>query len=224
MKGFILAGGKGTRLYPLTKKTPKPLLKVKGKSVLTHLVNLFLKNEISDIAINIPKRHQSKFDSWQAKNFPDSNINFLVEESPSGTLNPLKNYMETDLIVSNGDELKDINIKDMYEWHNKNKAIATVGLIKVKNPKNYGIAVLDDQKIIKFLEKPSDPPSEYINSGIYILSPKAKNYFPDRCFAMLETDLFPLLAEKRKLHGYKWSGKWQDIGTPERYKKAQLNW
>lgn len=227
MKGFILAGGKGTRLRPVTYEIPKPLIPVNGKAVLSYLVDLYLKYKIDKIKINIQKKHRKKFLKWKNKNFPNKKISFLIEKTPSGTLGPLKkesSWFDQSLIVSNGDELKDVNIKKMVDWHNYNSSMATIGLIKVKEPTSYGVAILKENKIIKFLEKPDNPPTSYINSGIYVLNPKVKNYFPKNNFSMLEKDLFPTLAKKKKLLGYKWKGKWQDTGTFNRWKEAIKNW
>ncbi|MFW6025220.1 MAG: nucleotidyltransferase family protein, partial [Candidatus Woesearchaeota archaeon] len=102
--------------------------------------------------------------------------------------------------------------------------LATIALCKVENPISYGVAVLENEKIIKFLEKPKSPPTSYINSGLYVLSPKIKKYFSNKDYLMLEDDLFPILAQERKLLGYKWEGRWQDMGTFERWEKAIKNW
>lgn len=227
MKGFILAGGKGTRLYPVTYEIPKPLLPVQGKAVLTYLIDLYLNHGIDNIKINVPKEHAEKFKAWKKSNFPNKNIDFLIEDNPSGTLGALKkasSWFSGDIVISNGDELKDINLTRMIKWHKKNNSLATIALCKVKNPTSYGIAVLNNKKIIKFVEKPKNPPTSYINSGLYILNSKVKKYFPDKNFTMLEKSLFPQLAKKDKLFGYKWKGNWQDMGTFNRWEKAINNW
>ncbi len=227
MKGFILAGGKGTRLRPVTYEIPKPLIPVQGKAVLTHIVELFLKYKIKDIKINVQKKDELKFKKWRKENFPDKNISFLVESKPSGTLGPLKkseSWFDGSLLVSNGDELKDIDLNRMIKWHKEKESISTIALVKSKNPSSYGVAILEKNKIIDFLEKPKNPPTPYINSGLYIFEPNIKKYFPTKEFSMLEKDLFPELAKKRKLFGYKWHGKWQDTGTFSRWEKAIKNW
>jgi len=230
VKGFILAGGKGTRLYPLTLEIPKPLLPVKKIPVITYLVELYLKYGISDIKINIQKTHLEDFYKWRQTYFPKARIEFIIEKEPSGTFPPVakktkKSWFSEPIFVSNGDELKELNLKKMLEFHKKNQALATIGLVKVKNPRDYGVAKMKGNKIMEFIEKPKKPPSSYINSGIYILNPQIKEYFPKkRKFAMLETDLFPRLAREGNLFGYKWKGKWMDIGTFSRWEKAIKNW
>ena len=149
---------------------------------------------------------------------------------PSGTFTPVaKNvsskWFSEPIVVSYGDELKELDLKKMINWHFKKKAIATVGLVKVKNPQAYGVAKIKGDKIADFIEKPKNPPSSYINSGLYILNPEIRKYYPRGAkFAMFENDLFPKLAKEGKLHGYKWHGKWMDTGTFERWEIAIKNW
>jgi NDP-sugar pyrophosphorylase family protein len=229
MKGFILAAGEGTRLYPLTLEIPKPLLPVGKIPILTYLIELYLKYGVDDIQINIQKKHLEDFYKWKATYFPREKIEFLIEEKPSGTFTPLvkvdKNWFSEPIVVSNGDELKDLNLREMIDWHLQKGGMVTVGLAKVENPQLYGVARMEGEKIVEFIEKPKEPPSSCINSGLYVLSPEIRNYYPPKAkFAMLEKDLFPQLAKEGNLFGYKFEGKWQDIGTFERWEQAIKNW
>lgn len=227
MKGFILAGGKGTRLRPITYEIPKVLLPVNRTPILNYLVELYLSANIKDIKINIRSEHKKQFFQWREKYYKNETISFLVEDDPSGTLGPLmksKGWIDDNIVVSNGDELKDLSLDKFIDWHNKKDSLASVALVKADNPESYGVATLKEEKIINFVEKPQNPPSNYINSGLYIFNTKIKKEFPNKKFAMLEKDLFPHLAKEGKLHGYKWSGRWQDTGTLKRYEKAIKSW
>jgi NDP-sugar pyrophosphorylase family protein len=231
MKGFILAAGEGTRLYPLTLEIPKPLLPVGKIPVITYLIELYLKNGIDDIKINVQKKHLADFYKWKATYFPRKKIEFMTETRPSGTFTPIakklsSKWFSKTIVVSNGDELKELNLKKVINWHKKKKgALTTIGLVKVKDPKAYGSVKMKGDKIIEFGEKSEKPLSFYINSGLYIMEPGIRKYFPKKkSFAMLETDLFPKLAKERKLFGCKWKGKWQDVGTWERWEGAIKNW
>ena len=230
MKGFILAAGEGARLRPLTLEIPKPLLPVGKIPIITYLIELFLKSGVDDIKIGIQKKHLEDFYKWKATYFPREKIDFLTEEAPSGTFTPIAKKLEPQwfnepIVVSNGDELKDIDLKEMIRWHLENNSVATIGLVKVDNPQAYGVARLEENKILEFVEKPENPPSPYINSGTYVLNPEIKNYFPQNAgFAMVENDLFPQLAKEGKLAGYKLSGRWMYTGTFQRWEEAINNW
>ncbi len=228
MKGFILAGGRGTRLRPVTYEIPKPLLPVKGRAVITHLVDLFLENEVEDIKINILEEDQDDFRNWKEQNFPDKKISFIVEKNPTGTFTPLiksGEWFSEAIVVSNGDELKELDLKKMVKMHKEKKSLATIALTKVDNPKNYGVVKLTGEMITEFMEKPKSADSKLINSGLYVLSPEIKDYYPeDKKCVMLEKDLFPLLSAEKKLKGYVFDGRWQDIGTFNRWEKAIKKW
>ncbi len=228
MKGFIFAGGSGSRLHPITHEIPKPLLPVKGKAVITYLTELYLKNGVTDIKINIPHNHRYIFQKWKKDNFFNEKIEFLVEKKQSGTFGPLKKvgrWFSEDIVVSNGDELKEIKIKDFFLWHKQRGAIATIGIRKNKTPSEYGVTKTSGDLIVKFTEKQKNSKEEYINSGIYVLSPEIKKYYPhNKELVMLEKDLFPILAKQKNLYGYKWSGPWHDIGTFPRWEEAIKKW
>jgi NDP-sugar pyrophosphorylase family protein len=233
MKGFILAAGGGTRLYPLTLEIPKPLLPVGKIPIITYLVDLFLENGVDDIKINIQRAHLEDFYKWKATYFPGKKIELMVEPKPSGTFTPVikkinHHWFSEPIVVSNGDELKKLDLKKMINWHLKNSkkgAVTTVGLVKVKNPQVYGVAKMNGEKIVEFIEKPKKPPSSYINSGLYIMNPEIRHYFPQNAkFAMFETDLFPQLAREGKLFGYKYKGQWFDCGDFQRWEDAIKNW
>ena len=230
MKGFILAAGEGTRLRPLTYEIPKPLLPVRKTPLINYLIELYLRNGIDDIKVGIQYPHLEDFYKWKATYYPGKKIDLVVEPKPSGTFTPLvkgldRKWFSEPIVVSNGDELKELNLKKMISWHLKRGAIATVGLVKVKDPRVYGVAKINKDKISEFIEKPENPPSSYISSGLYILNPEIRRYYPKGAkFAMIENELFPKLAKEGKLHGYKWRGKWMDVGNFERWEEAIKNW
>ena len=118
----------------------------------------------------------------------------------------------------------EIDLKKMESFHKKTGKIATIALIKVKNPQDYGVVVCKNGIVDKFLEKPKNPPSKYINSGLYMFSPEIFKYHPGPKFSMIEKDLFPKLAKKGELAGFKFKGKWTDCGTWDRYESSIKMW
>ena len=225
-KAVLLVGGRGTRLKPLTDKLPKALLEVQGKTIAEHLFDLLKKYGIRDVVLCVGYlRDKIKEHFGDGSNF-GMNITYVEENEPLGTAGPLKlakKHLKDSFIVSNGDELKDINIPRMFRLHKRKNALATIALTTVDEPSHYGVARLDGSRIIEFVEKPTHPPSNLINAGFYILEPQVIDMIPDG-FSMLEKDVFPKLAQLGRLRGFPFAGQWFDIGNIERYKIAEKNW
>lgn len=230
MDAIILAGGKGTRLHPITLEIPKPLLTVKRKPIISYLVDMFWRHGIKNIYIVVNYAHEDDFKFWKMRYHPGQNISFSIEKEALGTFGaimPIKDRLSSEsFFVTNGDELKDINLSELATRHKKSGHIATIALATVQDPRQYGVAICENGKIIDFLEKPENPPSNLISSGLYMMDKKIFDYFPhqDLQFAMLEKNLFPKLAEERNLGGFEFSGKWHDCGTFERWENAINNW
>lgn len=228
LKAIILAGGKGTRLYPISREIPKPLLPVQRKPIINYLVDLFWNQGVKKIAISINEDFREDFVWWKKRYYPDFDILLSGEKEPLGTFGGLwylKDWVgEGCFFLSNGDELKKIDLLEMARFHQKRKPVGTISLVEVENPQDYGVVICQDGIVQKFLEKPKDPPSNYISAGLYFLSPEVFGYHSGPKFSMVETDLFPKLVEEKKLAGFKFQGKWMDCGTFPRYQKALKEW
>lgn len=236
-KAIILAGGKGTRLYPVTLETPKPLLTVNKRPIVNYLINMFKKHGVQEIAITV---RQSDFDdfSWWLRRWQNDLggvwVNLMAEKEPMGTIgywaHNLHTWTGNELFfLTNGDELKDVNLTELAAHHQKTSALATIAAVEVPNPQEYGVIVFDGDHIEKFLEKPENPPTNFISSGLYLIDPRVREYLAGdiqkgRKFLMIEKDLFPKLATARKLTAYKSTGKWHDCGNLERWEKAIKEW
>lgn|SRR3989338_6503580 len=225
---IILAGGKGTRLRPITYEIPKPLMPVQGKTLTEHLFDLFKKFGINDITLAVGYMKEKIRNYFGDGSKFGIRLNYVEENIPLGTAGPLrlmKNKLKGTFIVSNGDELKDINIPEMYNVHKANNALCTIALTTVEDPSHYGVARLSGSKILEFVEKPKkeEAPSNLISAGFYIIEPEAVDLIP-KGFSMLEKDVFPKLAKQGMLYGYPFSGQWFDTGNMERYEKALKNW
>ncbi|MBN2367832.1 NTP transferase domain-containing protein [Candidatus Woesearchaeota archaeon] len=227
-KAVLLLGGKGTRFRPITYELPKALIPVQGRPVPEHLIDLFKKYNIKDLIFSVGyKAEQIK------KYFGDGSkygvkITYVKEEEPLGSAGAIKlakNLLDDTFIITNGDELKDIDLEEMYLFHKENKAMITAALTTVEDPSAYGVAKLEGNRILEFVEKPKkeEAPSKLINSGLSIWEPEALDLIPEG-FSMYEQDVFPKLASKEGLFGYIFSGQWFDTGTPQRYEKAIKEW
>src|SRR3989344_8200939 len=148
-KAIILAGGKGTRLYPVTLETPKPLLTVNKKPILNYLIEMFKRHGVEEIAVTIRPGDREEFSWWLGRYQNDLGgvwVNLIVEEEPMGTIGYWAHKLhawtgEEPFFLTNGDELKDVNLSEMAEQHKKTGAFATIAAVEVANPSEYGVLV-----------------------------------------------------------------------------------
>lgn len=130
---------------------------------------------------------------------------------------------EEPFIMLNGDIFADLSYSDLLNTHKKSGALATMALCRVEDPSRYGVAELENGNSIKrFIEKPprEEAPSNFINAGVYILSPEIFEYIPHARAVSIEREIFPKLAAEGKLYGHFADGLWMDIGKPEEYLEA----
>jgi mannose-1-phosphate guanylyltransferase len=227
MQALILAGGEGTRLRPLTVYTPKPVVPIVNRPFLFYQIDLLKRAGIKDITLALgyqPNKIEDIFGDGQEYGV---NIRYVVETTMLGTAGAYKNaeaQLRQTTVVFNGDIITDANIKDVVNFHREKQAAATIVLTPVKNPSIYGLAETDaDGRVVRFIEKPKaeEITCNTINAGIYVLEPSILNFIPEDEKFSFEYQLFPALLEaKQPVFGFTWSGYWMDIGTPQRYLKA----
>lgn len=218
-KAILLAGGESPE---------KILIEVKGKSLISWNIELLKKHGVKEVMICVSKKN-TKFKEY----FSDGEkfgMKFLYneEEFPLGTAGSIKavsDFVTETVIILNADELKNIDLDDMYEFHTDAHKICTIALTTVNSPEKFGVALLNGNKIITFIEKPSkeNVPSKLVNAGLYIIDPDVLKYIPEG-FSKIEQDVFPKLATEDKLYGYIFSGQWFSTKTPESLTKAINEW
>ena len=152
---------------------------------------------------------------------------YATEETPLGTAGSVRNAideLDERFLVISGDVLTDLDLTAIVKAHDAKKALATIGLVRVENPLEFGIVITrDDGSIERFLEKPSwgQVFSDTINTGIFVLEPEIFDYIePDRSVDF-SSEVFPaLLADGKPLFGAIAEGYWEDVGTLESYLSA----
>lgn len=223
-------GGEGTRLRPLTYKIPKPLIPVQGKTLTEHVLDILKKYQIKDVIFSVAyKKEMIKNYFGNGEKF-GVNISYVEEPEPLGTAGPLiimnkqKKQLKERFFVINGDNLFDINLSEMLQFHINCKATVTIALSRVDDQRSYGKVEMENNRIVEFKEKPKEKTAGYVNSGYYIFEPEVFELVKNKERAMIETDIFPILAKKRVLYGFKSNGLWFDTGTPERYEKVKKEW
>lgn len=224
VKAVILAGGKGTRLRPITCELPKPMVPVLNVPLMEHLILLLRKHDILDIGVTLmylPQKIRSYFgdgSKWGVR------LSYFTEESPCGTAGSLLSaaaFLNETFVVLSGDCITDTNLSEAIEYHRLKKTLATIVLTRSCNPRDYGIVMTDGSgRIVSFLEKPSRSEvfSDIVNTGIYVLEPGVLNYIEADHPFDFSRELFPKLLESGlRLSGYTTSGYWSDVGSLENY-------
>lgn len=230
MRAIIMAGGKGTRLKPLTCAKPKPMVSLANNPIMTHTIELLKKNGIKDIGVTLQYMAQHIMDYYANGKKYGVNLSYFLEDIPLGTAGSVKNaqdFLDETFLVISGDGLTDIDISKAVAFHKERKSLVTLILTSVPNPLEYGIVVTNEKsEITKFLEKPSwgEVFSDKINTGMYILEPEVLNYIPSKTFFDFSKNLFPLLMDQGIiLNGYNGTGYWCDIGNCEAYLQAHVD-
>ncbi|NHI91090.1 MAG: hypothetical protein EAX96_01220 [Candidatus Lokiarchaeota archaeon] len=228
MKAVIIAGGKGTRLRPITSHIPKPLVNIINEPMLVHLIEILKKNGIEEIIITVGYLGQQIKENLGDGSKYDVKLNFFFEDRPLGTagaLNFLRDQLTETFLIISSDIIFDLDLKNMLKFHKEKHSIATLALTVAEIPVAFGIVVTEqDEKIVRFMEKPTwgEVFSDKINAGIYLLEPKVIDSIPKESKFDFSKDLFPLLLKNgENLYGYSISANyWLDIGTPEKYLQA----
>jgi mannose-1-phosphate guanylyltransferase/phosphomannomutase len=230
VKAVVMAGGEGTRLRPLTSNQPKPMVPIVGKPCMEHILELLVEHGFEEVLVTLafmPQAIRSYFGNGESLGV---RIGYSVEESPLGTAGSVRlagSELDDSCLVISGDALSDIDLTALVDFHRERGAAATIGLVSVDNPLEFGIVVTDeDGRVERFLEKPSwgQVFSDTINTGIYVLETEVLSHVPtDRPFDFSK-ELFPLLLEMgRPIYGYVCTGYWQDIGNLDQYRQANFD-
>ncbi len=229
MKLVILAGGLGTRLSEETKKVPKPMVKIGKIPIIQHIINYYLKFQITDVIVcgGYKKEILIKY----FKQNPNIKVVDTGKNTQSGSrLLKIKKYLmsEKNFFMTYGDGLSNIDIKKLYNFHKKHSKIAT--LSAVRPLPRFGHLTIKKNKVIKFKEK--DILSEgWINGGFFVLNKKVFNFInhPDNC--IFEREPLVNLSNKQELMAYKHSNFWHPMDTlrdknylNELYKKKEAPW
>lgn len=235
MIAFILAGGKGARFKEITKDIlPKPMVNIAGKPILQHQIEFLAKNNINKVIIGVGYKAEIIKDYFKdGKQFGVSII-YSEESKALGTAGAFKyaeslinKEREEDVLVIYGDIIFDIDLERMSSFHVYHNSLGTLFVHPNNHPYDSDLLEIsqDDDRIIKFINKPHSKELIYqnlTNAGLYILKPEILQYIPCKQKLDFGKDIFPdLIIRRKELYAYRSSEYVKDVGTPNRYNKAE---
>ena len=224
MKVVILAGGKGSRIFEYTKKIPKPMIEIFGKTILEHIIQIYSKQLYKDFYIltgykgSIIKKYFDKYkiekNLYKLKNLKHKlKIHFIptgINTMTGGRIKKLSKIIKDDnFMVTYGDGLADVNLKKLEKFHFQHKKIASVTAVRPMS--RYGILDLNRNTVLSFKEK-LKLNYGWISGGFFIFNKKIFKYLKSKNTIL---EKFPLesLAKKRQLKAFKHKGFWYSIDT-----------
>ena len=229
MKGIILAGGTGTRLYPLTKVTNKHLLPVGKEPMIFHPIKQLTSAGLKQILVVTSTDHMGDIVKvlGSGKDF-GCEFTFHVQEEPRGIAHALslaENFAGNDkIVVFLGDNIFEHSIKPYVKNFKNQKEGARVLLKKVSDPDRYGIAAMDEKHILEIEEKPSSPKTDYAVVGVYMYDSEVfdilKNIEPSNRGEYEITSVNNEYIKREKLEYDIVKGRWMDTGTFESFLEA----
>lgn len=227
-EAIILAGGFGTRLQTVVSDVPKPMAPVYNEPFLNYVFNYLKHYNIEHVVLSTGYLSE-KISQYYKKEYKGIKISYTKEVEPLGTGGGIRLSLEkcltNEVLVLNGDSFFDINLNSYFNQHTSFKSDCSLALRKVDNASRYGTIKLNDSSIIKeFKEKENIEQPGLINGGVYILNRELflRETVANKAFS-IEKDFFEKRINEITIFGYEYQGYFIDIGIPEDYKKAQLD-
>ena len=210
MQVVILCGGKGTRVSEFTENIPKPLIKVGDKPILHHLIEYYASYGFKDFIFLLGYKGEQIRDYF--KNINDMNIQFVdtgENSNKAERLMKVKDIIKDDtFFLSYGDDLSDVDIKKLFEFHNENKKIVTLTATSLVSP--FGILEMNDNsEVVNFKEKPKL--NHFMNGGFYVINKEIFRYIKQGYD--LEKEVFEDLTKENKIIAFKHDGFWKSMNT-----------
>jgi len=218
----VMAGGKGTRLRPLTENTPKPLLEVGDKPILEHNIHRLSLFGMDDFWISVNYLGEQIEEYFGNGNDKNLNIEYVWEDEPLGTIgsvSKIDNFIHDYVLITNSDILTNLDYEDFFLRFKEEEADFGVVTIPYKVDVPYAVLETTNGHVMSFKEKPTY--TYYSNGGIYLMKRELTDRIPKNSFYDTTDLMEELIAEGKKVLSYPLSGYWLDIGKPEDFEKAQ---
>jgi len=227
---ILLVGGFGTRLMPLTRNTPKPMLTVAGIPVTEHQLMMAKAAGIKEIVLATSYLSEVFTPYFGDGSAWGMSIKYAVEKEPLGTGGAIRNAAQLldtqeSVVILNGDVLSSHDLSEQIRQHEAHDADVTLHLTQVEDARAFGCVPTDSQgRVTAFLEKMENPVTNQINAGCYVFNPHVISSIPLDTVVSVERETFPqLVANGAKVYGYLENAYWLDIGTPKALLKASID-
>lgn len=227
MKAFLLAGGHGTRLRPLTDSLAKCLVPIRGRPLLDIWLDLCAQAGITEVLINL-HAHSQTIERHIERCRSPVNVRLIHEDrllGPAGTIAANRAWVGSDseFWILYSDVLTNTNLNRMSEFHSRRGSVATLGLYQVQDPSRCDVAITDKRGVIvDFEEKPQAPRSNWVFSGLMVAEPSIFELIPPSIPADIANHLLPRLVGN--MMAYPIADYLLDIGTLPSYQEAQITW
>ena len=213
MKCVILAGGKGTRIAELTKKIPKPMIKISGKPIIHHIIKHYSNYGFKDFIIATGYKKNIIINFFKKKKMKGLNIKVIdtgINTMTGGRLKRLEKYLKNEtFMLTYGDGLSNVNLKKLLQFHKKNKKLAT--LTAVRPPARFGVIKFKRQHVSYFKEK-AKLDEGWINGGFFVIEPEFLKFIKGDS-TYLEREPLEQITKKKQLVAFKHKGFWQCMDT-----------
>jgi NDP-sugar pyrophosphorylase family protein len=224
MKAVVLAGGKGRRLMPYTQIIPKPLMPIGDKPILEILLLQMKRAGIKDVVLTVGYLADLLRLFFQNGERLGMNIEYSYETKPLGTSGPIAfvDGLNETFLVTNGDVLTTLDLRELIDFHKKEGALLTIAMHNRKVNVELGVVVCDhDHQVTGYIEKPT---YEFLVSmGIYVFEPRILAYIPKGEYLDFPDLVLRVIAAGEKVSGYVFEGYWEDLGHPDDYQRASLD-
>lgn len=227
---MVLAAGAGTRLEPLTLSVPKVLVPVLDQPVSGLVLKYLARHGVSEVVMNLHHLADAVQKALDNGSTFGVHLTYSPEESAQGTAGGVKRveaFFDGTFVVIGGDDLTDVDLGTLIQFHRKAGAIATIGTVESERFYEYGVVETGEEgRIQRFVEKPQSWPSPtaWVNTGIYVFEPEILDLIPPNVFYDFGKQVFPdLLDRELPFYACRVAGYWCDIGNPEQYLQANVD-
>jgi NDP-mannose synthase len=221
MKAVVLAGGKGSRLAPYTKILPKPLMPIGDMPILEILLRQMKSIGIDEVVLTVGHLANLLCSFFQDGSRLGLKVSYSYEEKPLGTAGPLSliEGLDDTFLVTNGDVLTTLSLKDLIDFHRQNQGIATIACHHRNVKIDYGVLHTNGgHEITDYIEKPNY--DFYVSMGIYVFEPEILSYIPHNECLDFPNLVLKMLAAGERVISYPYDGYWMDLGRVSDYEQA----